>query len=423
MFKLNKQTKVILFIILLIIFVFVFQFLTKPKIDTNSYVTLISGEASLNNHPLILQQKKVLKANDLLETWKKESLVIIEWGEGSITRVWPNTKLKIDSTKISQDLTKIEIFFELLGNSWKTWSDVVSFIGEDSYFKQGFADTEAAVRWTTFEVNLDKDYVYVEKHEVLLQNRKNWKKYIIPEKKPFSIKLFDFVALEKFITSLRDKTWQEINKQLDKEALKKLKENVKQALREAQKLSQLKNIDLNDLPELEKEKLYKQLLSSYQNLKPSAISPADKDLYQYKLQYQEVLTSLAPKEDKQNLLRTSVYDLKEAINLKNFDDFKAIMKYIWKNKNFINLNDFNNIINFSWMKSSMKNSIIDFIKNTKNWKYTEFLGNSFDAFEKLNLKNTFENLNDKAKWIKENLPKLDNLWNSLNSITNWLFNN
>jgi hypothetical protein len=61
---------------------------------------------------------------------------------------------------------------------------------------------------------------------------------------------------------------------------------------------------------------------SYQNLKPSSISPSDNDLYKTKLEYQNILAKLAPKDEKKNLLRTSIYDLKEAIDLKNMEDFK-----------------------------------------------------------------------------------------------------
>jgi len=418
MFKITKQTKIILTIVLVIIFIFTYQFLSKPKIDTHSYVTLVSWEASLNNNPLIIKQKQVLQNNDRLKTGGSWSLAIIEWGEWSITRIGPDTEIVINKANVSEDLTKIEILFNLIWDSWKTWSDVVSFIWEDSYFKEWFADTEAAVRGTIFEVNLDKDYLYVEKHEVVLEDKKNQKKYIIPEKKPFNIKLFDFVALEKFIISLRDRAWEDLNKQLDRETFKKLKENIKEVLDSTKQLTDLNNIDLNNLSQLDREKLYNELLSSYQKIKPSTITPADRDLYKYKLQYQEILTALAPEQDKENLLRTSIYDLKDAINLKNFEEFKNIMKYIWENKDFIDLKELDNVINLSWMKNSLKESIINFVRDTKNGNYSDLIWNSFKTFEELN----FNIMNNTAEKIKNNLPDLKDLWNSINNLTNDLIN-
>ena len=81
---------------------------------------------------------------------------------------------------MSDDLLKINISFKL--EKWKTWSNVVSFIWKESYFNQEFADTTAAVRWTIYEVNLDKDYLYVDSHEVKLTNN-SWKTEIVSEKK------------------------------------------------------------------------------------------------------------------------------------------------------------------------------------------------------------------------------------------------
>jgi hypothetical protein len=55
------------------------------------------------------------------------------------------------------------------------------------------------------------------------------------------------------------------------------------------------------------------------------ISPNNSELYKIKLEYQTRLTQLASKEDKQNLLRTATYDLKEAIDLKNYKELKSLI--------------------------------------------------------------------------------------------------
>jgi predicted membrane-bound spermidine synthase len=79
-------------------------------------------------------------------------------------------------------------------------------------------------------VNLDKEYLFVKKHEVNLRDLNNNKDYTVIEDKPFDIKTFDFIALEKFIIDFQDKTWETINKSLDKNFYESLKKSLNQSL-------------------------------------------------------------------------------------------------------------------------------------------------------------------------------------------------
>jgi len=406
MFKMWKSGKIISIILLVIVLLIGLQEFMKPKVDRSSYVTLVKWTATLNNNPLIIKKKEKLNVNDIIKTWNNWSLAIIEWWEWSITRLWENTNLEISKNQISEDLTQIEILFKMLWDSWKTWSNVVSYIWDESYFKQEFADTEAAVRWTIFEVNLDKDYLFVKKHEVSLTDLKDKKSYTIIEDKPFDLKSFDFIALEKFIINFQDKTWESINKSLDKDFYKNLKKSLDQSFEQINKLTQIEWLDINNLTWLEKEELYSDLLASYQNLKPSSISPADDKLYKTKLEYQNILAQLAPENEKKNILRSSIYDLKEAIDLKNMDDFKGIVNLLWENKDAIDFKDLNNFIDASWLDKSFEKSLDWLIENFNMEKLDDFIdwnmGWLNDAAEK-----TVNDLNNKLDSIKNIWDKVD----------------
>ena len=422
MFKISKSKKIILFVSALIVLIFSIQIFQKPNIDRNSYVTLVSWTAMLNNNPLILKQKEVLKVNDIIKTGNSWSLAIIEWWEWSITRLWENTTIKISQNNISPDLTSIQILFKIIWNTWKTWSDVVSFIWEKSYFKEGFVDTEAAVRWTTFEVNLDKNYLYVKKHAVWLTDRKTNKTILVTQNKPFNLKTFNFIAIEKFILDFQDKVWEWLNKDLDKQFFNFLNKNLDSFIKTQKDLLQLDKIDFEKLSDIDKNKLYKQLLASYQQLKPSTISPNNTKLYDIKLKYQKALLSIAPVADKKDLLETTLYDLNDSINSKNFTSFKQIVTLLWKNKEYINMNQLNNIINFNQFWQWFKKNFDSFIKNfnfDSNIDYNKFFGDNFESFWK-SMNSMVDNI---TWWLKDNFDKFsDTIWWEVNNLTNKVLN-
>jgi tRNA A37 threonylcarbamoyladenosine biosynthesis protein TsaE len=90
----------------------------------------------MNDDFLELDIAQIAKPGDVVRTIGKESLALIEWGDGSMTRLAGNTRISITRNDVSPDQTLIDISFELF--SGKTWSQVVSFISEDSSFTQQF---------------------------------------------------------------------------------------------------------------------------------------------------------------------------------------------------------------------------------------------------------------------------------------------
>jgi hypothetical protein len=47
----------------------------------------------------------------------------------------------------------------------------VSVLGKNSYFEQNVQESVAAVRGTVFEVDADKDFIFVHNHEVQIKTK------------------------------------------------------------------------------------------------------------------------------------------------------------------------------------------------------------------------------------------------------------
>ncbi len=316
------KNKFIVSIVLIIgIIIWVQWYISRAWVDTNSYVVLVKGEVSINENILWSEDRKILAVWDEIIT-KQNSICVIEWWDGSLTRLWENWKIEIQELNVEEDLSKINLQFKL--SEWKTWSNVVSFLWEKSYFKQNFEDIEASVRGTVFDVNLVKDYVYVANHEVTV--KKGEKEEIISENKAFSISEFSFIEITKFIKEIKDNTWEKINKDFDTKFINDLKKDISS------------KINLEKIDELLEEKLeYSELLEQYQKL--NFVEAKDTELFTIKNKIKKQLINLAWEEDKQSLLQYSVYDLKDAIDLKNIDAIKNTLSLIWENKDILkNLN-------------------------------------------------------------------------------------
>jgi len=68
-----------------------------------------------------------------------------------------------------------------------------------------------------FSLDLNNNYLQVVDHKVTVKTLE--KSITVDENKPFNIKTFSFIALEKFIKSIKDKAWQNVNSKIDKEYL------------------------------------------------------------------------------------------------------------------------------------------------------------------------------------------------------------
>ena len=366
----NKFIYFIIILIFLIISIWVYISIFFKSVDRNSYLELVSGKWLLNEKVLEIWKREKLSKDDVIETKTKDSLAVIEWWDGSITRLWWNTKVEIENEYVSKNGNDINIFFRLF--SGKTWSNVISYMWEDSYFKQSFGDTEAAVRWTVFSVDLDRDYLQVESHKVDLTSKKYWK-VEVTENKQLKLSDFSFISLEDFIKFFKDKVFFEINQKMDKEYLMKLALDLQKNL---DRLIAATSRKIDDLTGAEREKLYAELMSQYQQIN-FATSSVSEELFNLKISLKEKLIKLTPDSQKSSLLDTLSYDLKDIFNTKNFWSFEWITNILKENEKFIDSEKMQEYFNIFNIKSEIWATIdktIDTFKSEviNNPNYKEF---------------------------------------------------
>ena len=369
----NKFIYFIIILIVIIIWIWISISLFFKSVDRNSYLELVSWEWLLNDKVLQIWKKEKLSKEDIIETKTKDSLAIIEWWDWSITRLWWNTKVKIENQFVAKNKDQVNILFRLF--SGKTWSNVVTYLWEDSYFNQTYSDTEIAVRWTVYVVDADNDYLQVESHKVELTNIQFGKKEVT-ENKQLKLSNFEFISLDDFIKFFKDKWFFELNQKLDKEYLLKLSLEVEKRVKDFVYIA-VKNID--NLTKEQREKLYKIILSSYQDLNFVSLENSEK-LFNLKIALKEKLIDLAPDTEKPSLLSTFSYDLKDIFKNKNFWNFEKITDILKENQKYLDYNNFTKMLENLGIKFDLwdsLNKLIDTFKekvlNSANYK--EFLEN------------------------------------------------
>ena len=394
----NKFIYFIIILIFLIISIWVYISIFFKSVDRNSYLELVSGKWLLNEKVLEIWKREKLSKDDVIETKTKDSLAVIEWWDGSITRLWWNTKVEIENEYVSKNGNDINIFFRLF--SGKTWSNVISYMWEDSYFKQSFGDTEAAVRWTVFSVDLDRDYLQVESHKVDLTSKKYWK-VEVTENKQLKLSDFSFISLEDFIKFFKDKVFFEINQKMDKEYLMKLALDLQKNL---DRLISVTSRKIDDLTGVEREKLYTELMSQYQQIN-FVTSSVSEELFNLKISLKEKLIKLSPDNQKSFLLDTLSYDLKDIFNTKNFWSFEWITNILKENEKFIDsekLKEYFNIFNIKFEIWATIDKTIDTFKSEviNNPNYKEFFNSVSNSINNSinDQKNMFRRFVD---WIRD----------------------
>lgn len=369
----NKFIYFIIILIVIIIWIWISISLFFKSVDRNSYLELVSWEWLLNDKVLQIWKKEKLSKEDIIETKTKDSLAIIEWWDWSITRLWWNTKVKIENQFVAKNKDQVNILFRLF--SGKTWSNVVTYLWEDSYFNQTYSDTEIAVRGTVYVVDADNDYLQVESHKVELTNKQFGKKEVT-ENKQLKLSNFEFISLDDFIKFFKDKWFFELNQKLDKEYLLKLSLEVEKRVKDFVYFAG-KNID--NLTKEQREKLYKTILSSYQDLNFVSLENSER-LFNLKIALKEKLIDLAPDTEKSSLLSTFSYDLKDIFKNKNFWNFEKITDILKENQKYLDYNNFTKMLENLGIKFDLwdsLNKLIDTFKekvlNSANYK--EFLEN------------------------------------------------
>ena len=423
------KNKFIITVITLLTFVLTIFFIKNTNQNLDSQAILKSWIANITRNENIINLTEnisfILNNWDTITTSWKESLLIIQWWDWSVTRLWGDSSIIINETIINKDLSNIKISFELL--AWKTWSNVTSFFWEESYFHQTFQDNEAAVRWTIFNVDLVSELLYVSSHSVSLTTS-SWDNIIINENKPFSLIDFDFISLIDFIKNYKDEQWKKVNSELDKIYFEKLKniinENLKitweflQLENISNKVNNIKNIDLLD--NIEKNEIYNDLLWEYQKIHfANADTP---DLLTLKLEIKEAMLNFASKDNQEHLIVSTIYDIKEVKKTNNPFQFQTIINIFSENKETLdNLNiyfpdiinienlseDFNAVFNkeIDKMKSLVTPDKIQVIKNLKVSDFNMDLSTKTQKF----LDNTMPK--EEIQWF---IQKLIQWFNSLN---------
>lgn len=415
----NKFIILIILILISIIWYLVFNsYLNKNKLNY-SYVTLIEWNALLNESNLELDIKELLNIWDFLETKWKDSKAIIEWWDGSLTRLWWNTSLKIEEMYVSSDVSKLNIAFELF--NWKTWSNVISFLWEDSYFKEYFNDNVAAARWTIFNVDLENDYIYVSEHNINYTDNK-WNKILIKEKTPFDINNSVIIKLESFIRNIKDKDFEKFNLNKDNEFFNLLKEDIKKNL---WNLLKIEDIDLvYNLNNDQKEELYNKLLSDYQKI--HFIKPDEKDLFEHKIDLKNKLIILAWDENKQRLVENTLYDFNNVIKMKEYENIEDIIFILNKNKELLDKINLNNYIQFpSFIPEDLKNIFEKNILDIRDifWDNIGKIKNIDLNTIKGNIKNINNNAQDSIhEWLNQTKKVHDNAKGFIQGLLDSLFN-
>ncbi len=359
------KNKFIIWVIILIVLVIVSQIYhsyTSAKVDTNTYVSLIKGKATLNQGFIEVNTQEILSPGDTVRTIGPQSLAIVQWWDGSVTRLWGNTKISVGNNEVTPDYTKINISFELI--SGKTWSQVVSFITSDSQFTQSFQWIEAGVRGTVFDVDVEKDFVYVSDHSITLTDT-NGQDFELLQDTPLHISNFSQIDVWEFLSTLRDADWSALNDELDTKHLQNLATELWESAQSHNPFLFLMEIfspkyrfiyeldtdqDYDTLVEIipllsssQKADVYDIVLSRYQKL--NFVSPSDGEQYTEKLLYKRLLITLSPSEqDKERLVETSLYDFKDAINLQDIPAFTQTLGLLEENKDIIQQIDTSAII-------------------------------------------------------------------------------
>lgn len=400
----NKFIIFVILIITLILSIWIFQSFYKKNVDVDSYVILLKWQAILNSDLLELNNKQLLSVWDTVRTIWKSSLAVLEWWDGSLTRLWGDSSIKIEELYVSNDIWTINIWFKLL--SGKSWSNIISFLWEDSYFKEFFRDSEAAARWTIFAVDLNNDYLSVTDHKVELIN--NWKTVVVEEKKPFNIRTFKFIDLEKFITELKDNAWESINAKIDEEFFAWLKTKLSNDINELNKFRDIDIVTVLNNPE-KKEELYNKLLWDYQKF--NFIKSDDKELFTTKLELKEKLVKLADDKNKNILIENTLYDFKDIISKKEYSNIGLVTWLLSDNKEFLWNIDFKEYFTWNVIPEDLKNILKDDLGDLKNIFWENFI-DWFNIDFNINLDDITNKWDALIQGALDNwLEKIDNLIN------------
>lgn len=291
-------------------------------VDRNAYFTLVEWTGTINNTVLALDVQKQLQEKDIIQTGKK-SFWIIEWGDGSVTRMGENTKIQVEKSFVSQDRTVIQVMFQIF--SGKTWSNVLSYVPNESYFRQVFEDTEVAVRGTVFTMDIDKNYLYVDNHTVTVKSKD--KNIFIKENQAMEISTKKFISLQDFIRYFEDIEFFKMNKNLDEQLYLFIKKELEENFQNIQKNIQFLTEKIQNNKDV---KNISRLLWEYQKLH-FLESKTNPDLFKEKIKAKETLISATSGKSQEALIKSYFVDFVDTMKGKNTSQLSEMMQFMGKN--------------------------------------------------------------------------------------------
>lgn len=408
--------------------------------DTNTYAQVIIWvwKIERDDEKILLNSKnprELLYVGDVISTISYSSLLVVEWWDWSITRLWWWSKILINEASVSEDLTNVKVDFTL--ESWKTWSNVVTTIWEESYFNQNFDTYVAWVRGTVYEVNLEEDYVYVSDHQINMSDTSSSdNSFNLSSWSVFSISLLEYLD-----EKARDLLWGTLNETLDNEYIVVLREkmdtyfeNIKSApssilsfMDDTNKVVdivswELSSIKLDDIKDNMSSEMQDALYSAYQ--KYNFTQPWE-EWYEIKNKLRELL--LASWENNKNIEAvesTIIYDLEDSIKSWNIDATQTLVTYLSSSGIDIeSYKDYLWTIDWKWdaISAEMKSIIsdnFDYLKSSFNVDMLNdfnlwWIESIKDSLDKVNLdQSTIDNLkNTSQQWLND-------LFNSANNLLN-----
>ncbi|MCH8518437.1 FecR family protein [Candidatus Gracilibacteria bacterium] len=323
----------------------IYEAYSQSTRDTQSYVSPIYGQVFLNENILPQDIRQQIISGDIIRTGV-QSRAVIEWGDGSITRVGESSELLIEQNDISKDRSKITISFELF--SGRTWSQVISFLGNDSSFTQKFEGFDAGVRGTVFDVDIEAGFIRASEHAIELITREGDQIIITPDT-PYNIVEQVFIDIDIFLRAFQDRAWTEFNKVSDIEYQAELLRELEQKsirfnpflkimewffpeyriLYEIDTTKSFESVEelISKIKSGQRQKVFNAVQKRYQDY--NFISPDQEELYMRKVFLQKALVLLSDDTAfRQSMLERSLLDIDGLIERGNMRQLESILDFI-----------------------------------------------------------------------------------------------
>jgi predicted RND superfamily exporter protein len=175
---------------------------------------------------------------------------------------------------------------------------------------------------------------------------------VIDEDEPFSLDTFSFIKLEEFIQNIKDKSFEEFNTLFDEELKADLRARLEESIL---KFKDLSSVDIPSLTEEKKQELYDEVMARYQKL--NFIDSQTKDLFDKKIEYKTFLINIATDIQKDALIESTLTDLKETLESKDYSSLDGILNILNENVEKIKGLDINSYFDKDTIGTDLKNAI------------------------------------------------------------------